>query len=493
MSLINVSNLTFAYEGSYDNIFDNVSFQIDTSWKLGFCGRNGRGKTTFLKLLMGEYSYGGSISANVGFEYFPYTIADPGRNTKDVLVDLAPDSLLWQIQRELFLLGLGDYLFYRPFSTLSNGEQTKLLLAGLFLRENSFLLIDEPTNHLDMNARKTIAEYLSKKSGFILVSHDRSFLDVCVDHILSINKADIEVTKGNFSVWQQQKDLKDAFELDKNERLGKEISRLKQSASQTARWSDKVERSKNKPLKSGLSADKGYIGHQSAKMMKRSKSIEKRRLDAADEKSELLKNIETAGSLKIHPLIYHSSRLLSLESVSVTYDGRTIFSDVSFTLDQGERMALLGANGSGKSSILKLLCGEDIEHTGNVRIASRLVISYVPQDASFLTGSLEDYAKKQQVDETLFKTILRKLDFSREQFEKNMRDYSAGQKKKVLIACSLSQSAHVYIWDEPLNYIDAISRIQIEDLIKKFRPTLLFVEHDKMFCDKTATKITELV
>ena len=492
MSLINVSSLTFAYEGSYENIFDNVSFQIDTGWKLGFCGRNGRGKTTFLRLLTGEYTYGGSISASVKFEYFPFVVADPERSAKEILVNLAPDSLLWEIQRELYILGLGDYILYRPFSTLSNGEQTKLLLAGLFLHENSFLLIDEPTNHLDMDARKTIAEYLNKKSGFILVSHDRSFLDGCVDHILSINKADIEVTKGNFSAWQLQKDRKDAFELAENERLNKEIARLKQSVRQTSRWSDKVESSKNKPLKSGLSADKGYIGHQSAKMMKRSKAIEKRRLDAVGEKSGLLKNLETAGSLKIHPLVYHSPRLISFENVSVSYDGRRIFGGMSFTLERGERAALTGSNGSGKSSILKLICGEDIPHSGTVYTASRLIISYVPQDASFLSGSLDACARDCQIDETLFKAILRKLDFSREQFEKDMSDYSAGQKKKTLIARSLCERAHVYIWDEPLNYVDALSRIQIEELIKTFKPTLLFVEHDRAFCENTATKIIDM-
>ena len=165
---------------------------------------------------------------------------------------------------------------------------------------------------------------------------------------------------------------------------------------------------------------------------------------------------------------------------------------MSFTLEQGERLALIGSNGCGKSSILKLLSGEDIPHTGNFHIGSRLVISYVPQDASFLQGSLREYAEKQRIDETLFKAILRKLDFSRLQFEKNMRDYSAGQKKKVLLARSLCQQAHVYIWDEPLNYIDILSRIQIEELILAYKPTLLFVEHDRAFCDNIATNVISL-
>jgi lincosamide and streptogramin A transport system ATP-binding/permease protein len=249
-----------------------------------------------------------------------------------------------------------------------------------------------------------------------------------------------------------------------------------------------VEKSKKQTLKSGLSADTGYIGRKAAKMMKRSKSTEKRRQDAIDEKAKLLKNIESADSLKIHPLKYHTSKLLRFENVTVTYEDRSIFRNLSFELHQGDRIALIGVNGSGKSSILKLIVGEDIPHTGIVQIGSRLTISYVPQDSSFLTGDLRDYAQNQGIDESLFKSILRKLDFSRVQFEKDMEDFSAGQKKKVLIAASLCKEAHVYIWDEPLNYIDILSRMQIEELIISHNPTMIFVEHDRAFCDIIATK-----
>jgi lincosamide and streptogramin A transport system ATP-binding/permease protein len=211
MSLINVSNLTFSYDGSYDDIFTDVSFQIDTDWRLGFCGRNGRGKTTFLKLLMGCYEYRGTITAGVRFEYFPFTVEDKSLNTSKIISNVAPDAAQWQILRELSKLEINEDVLCRPFSTLSNGEQTKVLLAGLFLRENYFLLIDEPTNHLDMTARETVSQYLKGKSGFILVSHDRAFLDDCVDHILSINKANIEIQSGNFSSWYYNKQLQDGF------------------------------------------------------------------------------------------------------------------------------------------------------------------------------------------------------------------------------------------------------------------------------------------
>jgi lincosamide and streptogramin A transport system ATP-binding/permease protein len=227
-------------------------------------------------------------------------------------------------------------------------------------------------------------------------------------------------------------------------------------------------------------------------MQQRRKNLERRQQSAIEEKSSLLKNIDTADSLKIHPLSYHSSRLLSLENITVSYDDRVIIGNLSFTLEQGERVALIGGNGSGKSSILKLINGEKIPYSGNMNFSNRLIISYVPQDASFLSGDLKEYAENQQIDESLFKAILRKLDFSRIQFEKDMRDFSAGQKKKVLIAASLCQKANVYIWDEPLNYIDVLSRMQIEELITDYRPTMIFVEHDRAFCENIATKSIHL-
>ncbi|MCL2577782.1 MAG: ABC-F type ribosomal protection protein [Defluviitaleaceae bacterium] len=492
MAMIDVSQLTFAYEGSYENIFENASFRLDTDWRLGFCGRNGRGKTTFLNLLMGKFEYSGTISANVGFEYFPYEVPRTENNVLQILNEIAPDVPLWQIEKELSKMAVGLDVLERPFGTLSGGERTKVLLAALFLRENSFLLIDEPTTHLDMHGRETVAQYLKSKKGFILVSHDRDFLDECIDHVLSINKANIEVQTGNFSSWFHNKKLRDGFEIAENERLKKEISRLQTSAKKTAAWSEKAEKGKIGFTPGGKieksTNRRAYEGEKSRKMMARSKSIIERRERSIQEKSGLLKNIDTADKLKIHPLQYHAARLIELEGVSISYGNRNVLNDTSFILNSQDRVALMGCNGSGKSSIIKLICGEEISHTGKIHIASRLKVSYVPQDASFLTGNLSAYAEARQIDESLFKAILRKLGFSRMQFEKDMRSFSSGQKKKVLIAASLCETAHIYIWDEPLNYIDILSRIQIEELLLEYKPTMLFVEHDRAFCRNVATK-----
>ena len=488
MSMIKIENLTFSYPTSGDNIFENVNILIDTDWRLGFVGRNGRGKTTLLNLLLGKYEYSGKITKSVQFDYFPYFTADKSRLTSEILQEVCPCAEEWELIRELSYLDTDCDVLWRPFETLSNGEQTKVLLAALFLNEGHFLLIDEPTNHLDAKARSLVSAYLKKKKGFILVSHDRAFLDGCVDHILSINRTDIEIQSGNFSSWMADFERRQNSEAAQNERLQKDIERLRKSAKRTSSWSDKIEESKF----GGGPVDRGFIGHKSAKMMKRSKAIEARQQQAIEQKSGLLKNIETAENLKIVPLSYHTDKLAEFSEVQIFYDAKSICPAVSFSILQGERIALDGRNGSGKSSLLKLLAGEHIEHTGTVTIGSGLIISYVPQDTSHLSGSLSELADSAGIDESLFKAVLRKMDFERIQFEKDMKEFSAGQKKKVLIAKSLCEQAHLYIWDEPLNYIDIYSRMQIEQLIKKFSPTMIFVEHDSVFRNTAATKIVRL-
>ncbi len=485
--LINVSELTFAYDGSYDNVFENAGFNIDTSWRLGLIGRNGRGKTTLLRLLMGELEFSGHISADVDFEYFPYAVKDADKFAVDVIRDACPWAEDWKIMRET---NLSEDALWRPFNTLSNGEQTKLLLSALFLKDNAFALIDEPTNHLDADSRRALGEYLKKKSGFILVSHDRELLDTCVDHILSINRSDIEVINGNFSTWAMQTELKESFERTEQAKLKKSVDKLAAASKQAASWSDKTEKSKYGAENS--KADKGFIGHKAAKMMKRAKGLENRREKELEDMKALLKNAERQEALKLHPLEDISGRLVELRDVCVRYGDSKINEAVSFEIVPGDRIALCGKNGSGKSSILKLILGEGIDCDGTVYKSSRLKISYAQQDTSGLSGTLDDYARKYGTDITLFKTILRKLGFDRAQFEKDISDLSAGQRKKVTLARSLSESAHLYIWDEPLNYIDVISRMQIEKLIIKYRPTLLFVEHDAVFVKNVATKAVTL-
>ena len=493
MALLSVGDLTFAYPGSGDPVFEHLSFQLDTDWKLGFLGRNGRGKTTFLRLLQGRYEYGGTIAGAPETAYFPYEVPDMTKLTMEVLSDACPRAEEWELLRETGLLGIDPEALYRPFETLSNGERTKALLAALFCGEERYLLIDEPTNHLDTAGRRAVAAYLRRKGGFLLVSHDRDFLDGCVDHILALNRTGAEAQSGNFSSWWENKERRDTFEQARNDRLKGEIKRLEQSAEERRQKADAVERAKTGISSQGIVKHglRPYLGEKSRKGQQQRKNIDRRAERAIAEKSGLLKDLERTDSLKLRPLTARG-RLLDARELSLFYGEKQACGPLTFTLEPGDRLALEGANGSGKSTLLKFLQGANIAHTGTARLASGLVLSYVPQDTSHLRGSLTDYARESGVDRTLLLAILRKLNFPREQFEKDMADWSAGQKKKALIARSLCQSAHLYLWDEPLNYIDVWSRMQIEELLLTCRPTMVLVEHDGAFRRKIATKSVRL-
>ena len=375
---------------------------------------------------------------------------------------------------------------------MSGGEQVKILLISLFLKGNNFLLIDEPTNHLDIKTRNNLVDYLNKKKGFILVSHDRDFLDKVVNHIISINNTNIEIRQGNFSSWKENKDKQDSFEMIQNEKLQKDINRLEIVSKNTAKWSNAVEKSKYKTNNSESTIDRGYVGHKSSKMMKKSKVMEQRTQKAIEEKSNLLKNIDKNDSLKIVPIESRKNQLVLANDLQIKYNNKAIFGKVSFEVKNGDRVAIVGKNGIGKSSILKLILGNEIQYNGELKIANDLKISYVSQSTEKLKGNLKTFARENKIDESIFKAMLSKMGFSKIDFDTDIKDMSEGQKKKVLIAKSISEQANIYIWDEPLNYIDILTRIQIEEAILKYKPTLIFVEHDKTFIEKVATKIINL-
>lgn len=525
MSQITVSNLTFCYAGSYDNIFEDVSFQIDTDWKLGFIGRNGKGKTTFLRLLQEvsksakwdskpQYEYRGSISASTVFDYFPYELKRGQEElpAAELFEILRPDCEFWKVLRELEQLAMEPECMYRPFCTLSYGERTKAMLALLFSQENFFLLIDEPTNHLDADARGVVRDYLRSKKGFILVSHDRELLDACIDHVLVLNRESIQVEKGNFSSWWENKERRDSFEQKENEKHLREIGQLKAAADRAARWADKNEATKIgfDPVKEHDRSigTRSYIGAKTKKMQSRVKNLENRIQSEITEKEGLLLDIEKPVDLKLMPLDFHKEIYVCVRDMTLGYGGKQVIRDLRFELRRGERVLLKGANGSGKSSLIRAVlerAGAGIPRTGlseeeesgglelegTLEVPAGLKISYVSQDASRLRGSLEDLARERGLEESLLKALLRQLDLERVQFDKRMEDYSEGQKKKVLLAASLLTSAHLYIWDEPLNFIDIFSRMQLEKLILKYQPTMLLVEHDAVFGERVSTRVFE--
>lgn len=508
MAQISVTNLTFSYEWSFDNIFENVSFSIDTNWRLGFIGRNGKGKTSFLNLLLGKYPYSGTISTPAMFDYFPYLITPKQMQlpAAEFIEALKGSCELWRVLRELDDLQEDAEILYRPFATLSPGERTKLLLAVLFSGENDFLLIDEPTNHLDQEAREIVKHYLSAKKGFILVSHDRDLLDACIDHVLVLNRKTIEVQSGSFSSWWENKRRKDQFASAENEKHLREIAALRQAAARTSAWAAKNERTKIgfDPVKEhDRSKDtRAFIGAKTKKLQSQVRQTEKRIHREIAEKEGLLVDLERSADLKLTPLVHHKETLVQLKDYAVRYPDavQPVFTGLTFCIQRGQRIALHGPNGCGKSTLLRRIlekagaadANAPIIESGICETASGLILSYVSQDTSLLKGSISAFCSSRQLEESLFCAVLRQLDMERVQFCKPMEDYSEGQKKKVLLAASLLTPAHLYVWDEPLNYIDVFSRMQIEKLLLTYEPTMLFVEHDTRFRKRVATQVIEL-
>lgn len=497
MSKIEIKNLTFGYENQEWPLFDQTTLNFDTSWKLGLLGRNGRGKTTLLNILQNKLPYHGQVIHQQDFIYFPQAVKEKDQLTYDVLNDLT-NVELWEIERELQLMETNPEILWRPYDTLSGGEKTKVLLALLFIDEQHFPLIDEPTNHLDLVGRKQVANYLKKKKqGFIVVSHDQGFIDEVVDHVLAIEKSQLELYHGNFSVYEEQKRLKNEFEVAQNEKIKKEVTRLKKTAAEKAVWSRSREGDKTKKSVGFIDTEnrrvnRGAVGADAARTMKRSKAIINRMETQIGEKEELLKDIESIDPLSMNSKKTHHKQLLTVENLQLGYE-EVLFSPISFSIGQEQCVALTGPNGIGKSSILHYLLGDFCGLVkGEISKPTHLSISYVRQNYEDNRGTLAEFAEKNQVDYQAFLNNLRKLGMEREVFYNRIEQMSMGQRKKVELAKSLSQEAELYIWDEPLNYLDVFNQAQLEQLILTFKPAMLIVDHDQVFLEKIANQIISL-
>ena len=524
MSVIQINKLSFSYNGGLMPVFSDLTLRLDSAWRLGLVGRNGRGKTTLLRLLKGELAGTGQIISAVSFDLFPLQV-NLNRDAESALIDGLAPYTRWeeemeaclkegsqkalqrygdllsrytaqegytirpQLAREVALLGMDPDALGRPLQSFSPGERVRLQMAALFTRSNHFLLIDEPTNHLDMAGRQVMAEYLGKKTGFLVASHDRSFLDLACDHILALEKQGARVVAGNYSAYRENKQRQDEYEREEKERIQKNIRRLRSSAVEKAAWSDRVEATK---IGQGP-CDRGFVGAKSAKMMKRSLAIKSRVERELEEQEGLLQNLEYTAKITLPCLNHKSPVLLRLEKAGFSYDGqRLLFSGLDLEMKPGDRLALTGANGAGKTTLLKILSGDLHPTEGRAWRPQGLNISVLPQTSLHLAGSPREIARQRGLDPTRLFMLLRKFDLPQAHFEQDSAGFSLGQKKKLLLALSLAEPAHLYLWDEPLNDIDPESREQIEDMLMTSQAAMVFIEHERAFVDKVATRILSL-
>ena len=355
---LKIEHLSFTYDGAPEAVFADLSLSLDTAWRTGLIARNGRGKTTLLRLLSGDLQGKGKIDCPLTPVLFPYPVADGTQTAWQIAQTAAPTCEDWRLMRELSLLNVPEEALNRPFDTLSGGEQTRVMLSALFAREDAYPLIDEPTNSLDAPGRAMLADYLRRKDGFLLVSHDRAFLNRAIDHVVCLNKANTYVMQGNYDTFEARLNGENEAEAARNEALRKEIRQLEAAARKTAEWSNRAEENKRHADKSFYGkVDRGFLGAASERMMKRSKASQVRQERAIEEKQTLLKNVEQVGTLRMTTLPHPKDVLISVENGAVRYGNRTVCENVRFTLRQGERLALIGANGCGKSSILKGILG----------------------------------------------------------------------------------------------------------------------------------------
>lgn len=525
MAKITINKLSYYYEDFYNPVYENINLAIDAEWKLGLIGRNGRGKTTLLKLLNGDLEpTSGNISLPVEVEYFPYNNACGYTLTRDIIkenvgklksiedtmeeiitkndearfeeysilqeqyLDLDGYEMESKILREMEEMSLDKSLLDREFDTLSGGEKTRVMLLTLFLRKKSFVLLDEPTNHLDDDGKEAVMEYLQKKKGFIVVSHDRAFLDKVIDHVISINKKDITIEKGNYSSWKENKDKKEEFELRTRERLEEEIEQLERSAKSSRTWADIGNTQKYSNASHGRA--NGVETY-----MNQAKRAELRMQENIDRKKELLQNYEEVKPLVMQQRDDIEERcLVKIKELSFGYEehAKQIIKGFNFEVHAGERIWVKGKNGAGKSTLLNILSGaipsDAIEYVEGLQVAM------VAQEPVWKTGYIKD-GFEYTVGNPVYQRFIELCDHFElpENFlERPLHTYSSGELKKVNIARVLADDNHIILFDEPLNYMDVYFSEQLEKAILKYQPTIIFVEHDSYFGKKIATKTIQL-
>jgi lincosamide and streptogramin A transport system ATP-binding/permease protein len=528
---ITLRHLDFNYDSPYAEVFKDLSLLIDSGWRTGLVGRNGQGKSTLLRLIAGQLSpLAGELDVPVRTRYFPLEV-NARLATRDAVKDAIAPFRAWEaemsallaagdaesvtrygelheqftarggyaveaaIEAEFSEMRLPQEFLDRPLETLSGGEQTRALIVSLFVDGGAFPLIDEPTNHLDIEGRQLLLEYLARKPGFLLVSHDRHFLDGAVDHIVSINKSDVRVNRGNFSQWRRHMDEELLHEQRTRENIEREVKQLARAARERRRGADAREKEKrsNNPARGGAAMkDTGFIGHRAAKQMKKAITIERRIDDQLKEKRGLLKNKEKERTLKIETRSGQGARLLTVQNVSIGYGGTRLLQNVSFPVSPGDRIALLGPNGCGKTTLLNAICGEVDCLEGFIHKPGHVRISRAYQQPRWGEGSLRERIESAGIEETRFRQLMGVFGIPGDVFERDLATFSQGQLKKVDLCRSMMHEADLLLWDEPLNYVDLYSRTQIEAASLDYHPTLVFIEHDRAFVDNVATEIVSL-
>ena len=502
---------------SANKIFENISFEIHRNDRVGLIGINGSGKTTLMKILMEIEDYqGGNISFRKGIKvgYLDQIFKCPPNITvldilessfddikelrlkmksyEDKLKSLSVDELDDQTKNYGLLMDeyerMGGYVVEtninkvcsgllipdsfrnQPFQMLSGGEKTRVLLGKLLLEEPDLLLLDEPTNHLDILSIEWLEEFLlSYKGTVLMVSHDRSFLDKVANRIIELDPTTVNQYDGNYSAYVIEKERR--FELAYRAYLNnqKKIEQMERQIERYRIW--------------GAMRD-------SEKMYKRAKELEKR-LD----KVEVIDKPNTDNSkikLSTDGINRSGKIVLDIENLSKSFLNKKLFSDVSFTLFYKDSLCIMGENGSGKTTFLRLILGEFEPTCGKFKLGSNVSIGYLPQNVVFEDEELNilDYfSSKHNISQSDARKELAKMLFIRDDVFKKIKSLSGGEKSRLRLSSLIYDKVNLLILDEPTNHLDIDSREVLEDSLSSYNGTILFVSHDRYFVGKLATKI----
>ena len=511
---ISVSSLVKSFEIG-KNILDGLSFSVNSGERVGILGRNGCGKTTLFRILVGEIGYDeGEVmiapSKRLGLiSQIPVYPAD--WTTEDVLRDAHKrlyalsakiDALAAQMERDDSPALLGEYdrlsedfrrlggysmdtdrnrvangldipaaMRAQLFSSLSGGEKTRVNLARLILEDTDILLLDEPTNHLDLHATEWLEDYLLHFKGTVLViSHDRWFLDKVVQRSIEINEGRAELYSGNYSFYVEERQRRFEEKLKKYERDQAKIEQLTRAAEQMHLWA--------------------FMGAD--KLHKRAFSMEKRieKLSQSERPAEQKKL-----NVKFRQREFEGDEVLVAEDVSKSFGERTLFSAIDLLVRGGERVALIGDNGTGKSTLVKLIMGEETPDTGYLYRGPAVRTAYLPQIVSFSDESRSAldtmlYDCRCQPQEA--RDRLAAFGFRGEDVFTPVGTLSGGEKSRLRLCMLMGADINFLILDEPTNHLDIASREWMEDALSDYEQTLLFVSHDRYFIEKFATRIWAL-
>ncbi len=515
---IGISNLTKLY--GVDKIFENVTFDVKTKDKIGLIGRNGTGKTTLMKILAGCEDYqSGQINKRKGLvlgylEQIPNyedenTVQDVLNNAfkniqnikeqmeqlEKTFDDLEGEELESAIKRYGYLhetyeitggystkeklnkimngLDISGEMSKRKFNTLSGGEKTRVILGKILLEGPDLLLLDEPSNHLDIKSVEWLEEYLNSYEGtIVMVSHDRYFLDRVVNKIIELESDGVEIYSGSYSKYVAEKELRFLQAVKEYENQQKKIKKMEEQIKRYRIWGEM---------------------RDSDKMYKRAKELEKR-LEKIEKINKPIVDKKTAD-FQINGVERTGKEVIKVDSIKKSYGDRLLFRDISFTLFYKDSFCILGENGTGKSTILKIIMNEAQSDGGDVKIGANVKIGYLPQEISFDREdiSIADYfSYNYGISVSEARKELAKILFTGEDVYKHISTLSGGEKSRLKLGMLIYEKVNTLILDEPTNHLDIDSREILEENLINYDGTILFVSHDRYFVDKIASCIGEI-